>query len=107
MSTSLNPGDGDRREYAAVEREARIRRLTAEAAARLRVHVWADDGDPRIAVDAEELMTSDSDIRWWLLDRHPDETHLWNHPQSNGDQFFPVATVLLGIASCYVDREAT
>ena len=39
MSTSLNPGDGDRREYAAVEREARIRRLTAEAAARLRVHV--------------------------------------------------------------------
>ena len=52
----------------------------------------------------EELMTSDSDIRWWLLDRHPDETHLWNHPQSNGDQFFPVATVLLGIASCYVDR---
>ena len=85
--------------------EASTRRLNAEAAYKLRARVMIDAFEPTIELDASALVQAENDVRYWYLYTSPDDDTLWNHPQSHGDQYFPLANVILGIASVYVVRD--
>lgn len=71
---------------------------------KLAIRVMPHEPEITLEVDASALINSIDDIVFWYLYNDPEDTTMWNHPQSHGDQYFALVDVLLGIACLYVDR---